>query len=145
MAQQESEIKTKHQINPLTTFGDDGVEIVNDDTYMIIDLPIKDRQGYVRETVSNTVLYPNKHTSGHKHDKLNEHYHFKKGSGLLMLHGEDYMEIKEIQPESHAFIEKGVWHQVINTSKNEDLEFTTYYPGQSDRPHLDAKVEKKKK
>jgi oxalate decarboxylase/phosphoglucose isomerase-like protein (cupin superfamily) len=125
-------------IRGLTTFGQHGYEVVKNDTYEIIDMPLRDRFGIVRQTISRTLLYPNKVTKGHMHKNEDEIYYFIKGSGLMILHGHDWSEIREIEPESYLYIERETFHQVVNTSKNEDMEFQTIYPGESDRPHLNG-------
>lgn len=147
--QQQEALKNRHQIEELTTFGKDGIEIVNDNDNQIVDLHIKDRLGIVKETVSNNVLFPTKMTEGERYDNVNRHFYFKSGSGLAILHGADYTTIKDIQPESYLFVEKGTWHQIVNTSKNEDLEFTIIHPGKLDRKSIgiapDGKANSNKK
>ena len=126
--EEKQQVETKHSINRLTTFGQDGVEIVNDDIWIVHDLYIKDTHGIVRETVSKTKLYPIKTSVGEMYPSMNRSIHFLKGSGLLMLQSIDSTDIREIQPESYAFVEKGTWHQIINTSKNEDIEYEIRHP-----------------
>lgn len=126
----------------LTNFGENGIDITDDDRYKIVDLELKDVYGIVKQTVSTTTLYPGKTTRGHHHDK-GENYHFTKGSGYLLIQSPDYTRFYEIEPETWEYIEPGEWHMVMNTSKNEDLEFTTVYNGPSQRPPIDQKSKKK--
>lgn len=138
----------KHQIGSLTTFGDSGIEIINDnDSYQVTDLHIKDRLGTVRQTISRTVLYPTAITDGELYENVNRHFHFIKGTGLIILHGYDWTEIREIQPESYLFVEKGTWHQITNTSKNEDMEYIVHHPGMLDRSNIGgiAQIQQKQK
>ena len=136
--------KDKFNIQKLTNFGDNGIEIVDNDVYHIVDMELKDLQGFVKQTVSRTTLYPNKTTRGHAHKDATEEYYFKKGTGMLILQSENFNKVYRIEPETFQFIDKDTWHMVVNLSMNEDLEFETRYPGPSARPPIE-KQEKKKK
>lgn len=136
--------KDKFNIQQLSNFGTNGIEIVDNDVYHIVDMELKDMQGYVKQTVSRTTLYPNKTTRGHAHKDNTEEYYFKKGTGMLILQSENFNKVYRIEPETFKFIDKDTWHMVVNLSMNEDLEFETRYPGPSARPPI-AKEEKKKK
>lgn len=120
----------------LTSFGNKGVDIVDDNTYRITDMELTDTLGTVKYTISKTVLYPNKKTRGHIHDNTHETYYFINGKGLILLQSEQQNDLFHIEPETWIFIPKKTFHMVINTSKNEDLEFMTFYPGKSDRPQI---------
>ena len=133
-------------IQSLANFGDNGIDIIDNDTYHIVDMEIKDLHGYVKQTISRTTLYPNKTTRGHIHKDKDEIYHFEKGDGMILLQGEELNKLFHIEPETWLFIPKETFHMVINISKNENLEFTTIYPGASARPPiLEKEIEKKKK
>ena len=127
----------KTDIQSLTSFGSEGKEIVKNDTYEIVDMELKDMYGFVKQTISRTVLYPNKHTRGHMHNDQDETYYFIKGTGLIILQGEDLNKIHHIEPETWLYIPKKTFHMVMNLSKNEDLEFLTVYPGESQRPPIE--------
>jgi len=140
-----SEDKDKFSLKRLTNFGTDGIEIVDNDVYHIVDMELKDIMGYVKLTVSRTTLYPSKTTRGHAHKDTVEEYYFKKGTGMLILQSEDLNEVFRVEPETFKFIDKGVWHMVINSSLNENLEFETRYPGPSARPPIIVNKEEGKK
>lgn len=132
-------------IQKLANFGDNGIDIVDSDVYHIVDMEIKDLHGFVKQTISRTTLYPNKTTRGHMHPDKEETYYFEKGEGLIILQGEDYNGFYHIEPETWLFIPKEIFHQVVNVSKNENLEFTTFYPGASSRPPIPKEEKGKKK
>lgn len=123
-----------YNIEGLANFGEHGNEVVSNNIYQIIDMELRDMFGEVRQTISRTVLYPNKTTRGHMHQNANESYYFINGNGLILLQGEQLNKLFRIQPETWIFIPKKTFHMVINTSNNEDLEFLSIYPGKSDRP-----------
>ena len=135
----------KTDIQALTSFGSEGKEIVKNDTYEIVDMELKDMYGFVKQTISRTVLYPNKHTRGHVHDIQDETYYFIRGTGLIILQGEDLNKIHHIEPETWLYIPKKTFHMVMNLSKNEDLEFLTVFPGESQRPPIEKPVDNKGK
>ena len=137
--------KDKFDIKKLTNFGDNGIDIVDNDTYRIVDMELKDMQGYVNLTISRTTLYPNKTTRGHAHQDSHEEYYFKQGTGMLILQSKDFNKIYRIEPETYQFIDKGIFHMVVNLSNNENLEFETRYPGPSSRPPIDKPEEPTKK
>jgi oxalate decarboxylase/phosphoglucose isomerase-like protein (cupin superfamily) len=138
--------KISLDIDALTSFGSHGVEMVNNNVYQIIDMELKDIFGDVKKTISRTVLYPNKTTRGHVHEKQDETYHFLQGDGMILLQGEQLNKLYHIEPETWIDIPKKIFHMVINTSKNEDLIFETIFPGPSDRPKFnDSNEESDKK
>lgn len=125
-------------IQALTSFGNKGIDIVDDNTYRITDMELTDSLGDVKYTISKTVLYPNKKTRGHMHENTHEIYYFINGKGLILLQGEQLNDMYHIEPETWLFIPRKTFHMVINISKNEDLEFMTFYPGKSERPPISA-------
>ena len=135
MLSNQEELKSKHEIDSLTTFGKDGVDIADDDNWFVRDLYIKDRHGIIKQTKSNIILYPTKITEGERYDTVNRDFHFTKGTGLIILHGDNWTAIREIQPESYCFVEKSTWHQIVNTSKNEDMSIELTHPGKLERPY----------
>jgi len=138
--------KQSLDIQALTSFGSNGIEIVDNDIYHIVDMELKDLQGFVKQTISRTTLYPNKTTRGHMHEDNNETYYFISGNGMILLQGKDMNKLFHIEPETWLFIPKGTFHMVINISKNEDLEFMSLYPGPSARPAFSKEeVDKNKK
>lgn len=135
MSQQEQKAANL-DIRKLTNFGSDGIEIVDNNTYHIVDMELKDLYGMVKQTISRTTLYPNKTTRGHMHEEHDETYHFIKGNGMILLQRSDSNSLFHIEPETWIYVPKKTFHMVINISTNEDLEFETVYPGPSDRPAL---------
>ena len=136
---------SKLDIETLTSFGSHGVEVVSNDVYQIMDMELKDIYGDIKKTVSRTVLYPNKTTRGHLHEKQDETYHFLQGNGMLLLQGNELNKMFHIEPETWIDIPKGTFHMVINISKNEDMVFETIYPGPSERPAFNKDIGDKKK
>lgn len=134
----------KFDIKKLTNFGDNGIDIIDNDVYHIEDMELKDINGFVKLTISRTTLYPNKTTRGHAHQEADEEYYFKKGTGMLILQSPDFNKIYRIEPETYHYIDKGIFHMVVNLSNNEDLEFETRYPGPSSRPPIANNKEEKK-
>ena len=102
-------------------------------------MEIKDFEGFVKQTISRTTLYPNQKTRGHTHEDANETYYFIAGNGLILLQSVDLNELFHIESETWLYIPKKTFHMVINTSKNENLEFMTFYPGPSARPPITRK------
>ena len=135
----------KFGIKELTNFGKNGNEIADTDVYSIIDMELKDFEGFVKQTISRTTLYPNQKTRGHTHEDANETYYFIAGNGLILLQSENMNELFHIESETWLYIPKKTFHMVINTSKNENLEFMTFYPGPSARPPITVTKEEKKK
>lgn len=96
--------------------------IKNDDRYVVTDLPM---EGLV---MSRTVLMPHKVTTGHKHDDTDEVYIFQQGTGFIVnkQHADSGWTDQELMPDSTATlvnpgdviaIPRGMFHQVINTSR----------------------------
>lgn len=141
----ENKNKDKLDIQSLTSFGSNGIEIVDSDTYHIVDMELRDLFGQVKQTISRTTLYPNKTTRGHMHENNHEIYHFIQGNGMILLQGRDLNKLFHIEPETWLFIPKGTFHMVINISKNEDLEFECVYPGPIERPPLNQDIQNGKK
>ena len=91
-----------------------GKTVRKNDTYTVID------NSFLKNlTLSKTILHPNKHTNGHKHDGLDEIYFFKSGKGVIHLDNDEY----NVQSGSIILIKEGIFHKVYNTSLTEDLVF----------------------
>jgi len=91
-----------------------GTVVKDNETYTIVDN--LELNGL---TVSTTILHPEKSTSGHSHEGIEEVYYFISGHGDMVL-GEETLPV---QPHSVITIPDGVFHQVINKSTEEDLSF----------------------
>lgn len=111
---------------------DEAVAAVNNETYYIQDLHIKDVRGRDVYTVSTTVLHPAKQTSGHLHELDNELYEFIEGKGVMIV---GKLAIF-VQAGDFIFVEKTMFHKVINSSNSVDLTFRCYFTGKILRPHL---------
>jgi mannose-6-phosphate isomerase-like protein (cupin superfamily) len=111
---------------------DDSVLAIDNDTYAIKDLFLKDRRGVIQQTVSVTQLHPLQSTRGHSHAEFDEVYTFTEGMGLMNVDGDPFF----VKPGLHVYIEKGKWHQVTNTSTEIELVFICYYPSEIKRNHL---------
>lgn len=68
-------------------------------------------------TVSTTELHPNQHTTGHKHDGLDEVYIILSGKGRIELDG----VFLEVEKDNIILINEGVHHRLYNDSASEDL------------------------
>jgi glycerol-3-phosphate cytidylyltransferase len=88
--------------------------IKDNETYIIVDNVELDGL-----TVSTTILHPDKKTSGHSHDDIEEVYYFIKGTGTIMLDDNEF----DVCTGSTITIPTSVFHQVINKSVEEDLVF----------------------
>jgi len=111
---------------------EDAVTVVDNDTYAIKDLFLKDTRGVCHYTVSVTQLHPRRSTTGHSHSNYDEIYTFTEGLGLMNCDGVPFF----VEPGLHVYVEKGKWHQVTNTESTQNLVFMCYYPGEIKRPHL---------
>jgi|GEM_PF-219972 glycerol-3-phosphate cytidylyltransferase len=91
-----------------------GTVVKDNETYMIVDNV--ELNGL---TVSTTILHPEKSTTGHSHKGIEEVYYFISGNGDMVL------DDKTLPVEGHSVITipDGVFHRVINNSKEEDLNF----------------------
>jgi oxalate decarboxylase/phosphoglucose isomerase-like protein (cupin superfamily) len=97
---------------------DIGGEIIRDnETYVV-----QDNQLLNNLVLSQTRLKPEKETTGHSHEGLEEIYFFNSGYGKMML-GE---EIIYVNPGDIVLIPSGVFHKVFNTSFDE-LIFTCVF------------------
>ena len=110
--------------------------IIDNDVYTIYDLELKDGNGKVLCTISETTLKPGKDTRGHKHDTQGEHYHFTSGDGWMALGGIN--NTYDVGPDTHIYVDKGILHRVFNRSRTIPLKFRTTYFGPSDRPRFKA-------
>ena len=116
---------------------DDALLIVDSDIYEIRDLYLKDSKGLTRFTISKTVLRAGRSTRGHAHNNegdKDEVYHFQQGSGIMLLQSPGISEAKFVEAGSIQLVQKGIFHQVINTGMATDLVFLTYYAGDARRP-----------
>jgi mannose-6-phosphate isomerase-like protein (cupin superfamily) len=111
---------------------DDAITIVDNDTYLIKDLFLKNERGVTEFTISMTILHPMRNTTGHSHGENHETYTFTQGRGFMNLQGDPIFVV----PGTHVFISPGQWHQVVNYSEREDLVFLCHYPGEIQRKHL---------
>jgi mannose-6-phosphate isomerase-like protein (cupin superfamily) len=93
--------------------------VKDDDRYNVSDIE------FGRITVSRTVLYPLKATSGHSHDDQEEVYFFKEGRGKMWLDEYDF----EVLEGDVVFVEKGTFHKVENTGNAFDLIFDAVFVG----------------
>ena len=132
--EQEEEPQSRHSIEKLTTFGRDGKDVFSNNDMQVIDLEIKDRFGIVKKTIRRVILYPTAVTEGERYENVHRDFHFQKGAGLIIRHTEQYAKIGDIEPESYTYIEKNEWHQIVNTSPNEDMEYEIHHPGKLDLP-----------
>ena len=110
----------------------DATTIVDNETYAIKDLPLRDERGVIQYTVSVTSLNPRRSTVGHSHGAYDEVYTFTEGQGLMNVDGNPFF----VKPGDHIYIGKGKWHQVTNTEPEDNLIFICYYPGEIKREHL---------
>jgi mannose-6-phosphate isomerase-like protein (cupin superfamily) len=109
---------------------DEAVVIVDNTTYNIADLELYDSQGVPRVTISKTVLHGGQQTRGHSHRDDDETYYFVDGDGIMLLNNTAVM----VTAGDYIFVEKGVFHKMINTSKDGDLTFICQFPGKAARP-----------
>ena len=93
----------------------DGRVVKDNDTYTIID-----NNELEKLTVSTTTLHPEQSTSGHKHPGIEEVYHFISGSGTMKV-GDNAEQF--VYARQTVVIPDGDFHQVHNTSSEEDLVF----------------------
>jgi mannose-6-phosphate isomerase-like protein (cupin superfamily) len=95
-----------------------GGEIIRDTAvYQVIDNNFLNNL-----TLSQTLLYSGQHTSGHKHDGLEEVYFFNEGCGVMELDDKQF----EVQRGDIVLIPAGAFHKVYNDSTN-DLLFTCVF------------------
>lgn len=73
-------------------------------------------------TTSETILHPQKCTSGHSHDGLDEVYIFTKGVGTIQI-DEEFIEVKA---GSVIHVNGGEFHKVYNNS-DKDLTFIAIF------------------
>lgn len=74
---------------------------------------VKDNSDLNNLVLSSTKMYPNKSTSGHKHEGQEEIYFFMKGSGQIELDG----ETRQFKSGDIVLIEDGVFHRVHSGDK----------------------------
>jgi mannose-1-phosphate guanylyltransferase/mannose-6-phosphate isomerase len=71
-------------------------------------------------------VFPNEELSYQEHKKREEHWVIVKGTGKVRL-GESLLDV---YPGKYIYIPKGCKHQIINTSKTENLIFTEVQLGE---------------
>ena len=104
---------TIHKVNTRYINHDKSV-IRNNEVYYIQDNNI-----LANLTLSKTTLHPNKHTKGHKHDGLDEVYHFISGNGIMRIND----DFTIVEPGDIILVPGGDFHQVINSSSSSSMEF----------------------
>lgn len=114
---------------------EDAITILDNDVYAIKDLFLRNSRGVIIHTVSATALHPRRNTTGHSHNENNELYIIFQGQGIINVEGEPFF----VDPGVYVIVEKGRWHQVINTESTTDLVFVCSYPAEIRRPHLNLK------
>lgn len=95
-----------------------GTIVKEDDRYIV-----KDNTVLNNLVVSSTTLFPNKSTSGHKHEGQEEVYVFLTGNGYI------YLDEKKssVQAGDMVLIEDGVFHKVESGSSG--LYFVCVFDG----------------
>lgn len=111
---------------------DEAITAIDNATYRIQDLHIKDSRGRDVFTISTTVLHPSMQTSGHLHELDNEIYEFIEGKGVMLV---GKLAIF-VEAGDFVYVEKTQFHKVINSSNSVDLTFRCYFNGKIQRPHL---------
>jgi len=101
------------------TVDNPGGETLRDtDVYAVTDNTFLDNL-----TISQTVLHPDKSTTGHSHDGLEEVYIFVSGIGVMELDDEEIV----VGPNDMILIKEGIFHRVHNKLGNKDLVFTCIF------------------
>jgi len=77
-------------------------------------------------TVSKTILYKGKKTTGHHHDNVEEVYLFTQGEGLIEIRKDKDIATLHVRGGSIIRIPPGWFHQVENTGKR-DLIFISVF------------------
>ena len=87
-------------------------------------------------------LKPNEYIGMEKHDNTDQFFRIEKGNGIAQI-GKNVDELSQVALEdgSVLVIPAGTWHNIINTSPDEDMKlYTLYSPPQ----HADKLVQEKK-
>jgi len=85
---------------------------------------VEDNRKLKNMVLSKTILHPNKQTSGHSHEGLEEIYFFKSGSGTMQLDEETF----EVSSGDIVMIPDGAFHKVFNKSgSKQDLIFVCVF------------------
>jgi glycerol-3-phosphate cytidylyltransferase len=90
---------------------------------------VRDNTTLDKLTLSSTVLHPLQKTKGHYHDDVDEVYHFISGSGIMTINSDDRKALHEVKGNSFITVNGGDYHQVENTSPEEDLVFACTFNG----------------
>lgn len=86
-----------------------GGKVVRDtETYIV-----QDNNELNNLVLSSTLLYPNKSTSGHKHDGQEEVYFFIEGHGMMEVGNETF----DVHPGDVITIPDGAFHRVYNNDR----------------------------
>lgn len=104
------------QVNHIHAFRGDIVK--KDERYTLIDNNSMDNL-----VLSKTILNPLQETRGHRHDGLDEVYHFTAGKGQLLIDKAVY----NVEAGSLFAIRGGQFHKVINLSTKQTLEFVCVF------------------
>lgn len=83
--------------------------VKKDERYEVYDISME------RLVASNTVLHPEKATTGHAHGDVEEVYYFAQGEGEMLL-GNKRMKVRE---GDLILIPKGTFHRVYNTGSTD--------------------------
>lgn len=115
----------------ITNITNQGRRIKEDERYTVTDVNTLQNL-----TVSETVLYAGKGTSGHHHDGLEEVYIFTSGNGVMILgepselkdSEEDFFKPHELSVAAGdtVCVPSGWFHKVINNG-SENLVFTAIF------------------
>ena len=101
-----------------SSFIEQGLTPIRDtDVYTVTDNEFLDNL-----TVSETVLYPNQQTGGHKHDDLDEVYIFLEGSGTMMIDE----HLSNVTKGDIVHVKGGEFHKVFNIT-SENLRFIAIF------------------
>ncbi len=108
----------KRELNFNKTFKDQGLEPFRDTEVYTVN----DNNFLSNLSVSETILYPGKNTTGHKHEELDEVYIFTSGSGFIEI---DDKRI-DVYNGSIICVKGGEFHKVFNNSTT-DLKFIAIF------------------
>lgn len=119
-----SNIRAPERLEPLPFTWEDAITVLDNETYLLRDLPLKDTLGRTAFTVSQTKLHPRMQTNGHVHEHETELYYFVSGNGLMGLD----RKFLRVEPGHFIVVEPNVFHIVINLG-NDDLVFNCTMQG----------------
>lgn len=120
----------------------DSVRIIENETYVITDLVIRDDEGAPMWTLSTTRLFPLRRTRGHSHADQDEVYEFTVGEGTMQVGGgfNDFKDavIYKVKTGSVVFVPAGKFHRVFNRSKEHSLWFIASFKNGAKRPAFNS-------